>query len=72
VKVFYMTPGCFDKGGISRYSRYQLTALREIYGENNVRAISMLGPQGDSFDVFWHANGNGFFSKLRFIGKVLL
>jgi phosphatidylinositol alpha-1,6-mannosyltransferase len=62
MKILYLTPGCFDKGGISRYSRYQISALREIVGARNVHALSLLGPDEDSleehFEVEFHASGN--------------
>jgi phosphatidylinositol alpha-1,6-mannosyltransferase len=56
-----LTPGCFDKGGISRYSRYQITALRELLGDDAVRVYSVRRPdQGDfetPFSVWWTAGG---------------
>lgn len=59
-KILHLTPGCFDKGGISRYSRYQVSALREIVGTERVRALSLLGPGRDSFEtpfqVDWHGS----------------
>jgi phosphatidylinositol alpha-1,6-mannosyltransferase len=59
--VLYVTPGCFDKGGISRYNRYQITALRELLGEEAVRVYSVRGPaEGDfetPFGVDWSAGG---------------
>src|SRR6185312_904487 len=62
MKILYLTPGCFDKGGISRYTRYQISALREIVGPRNVHALSLLGPDEDSleepFEVDFHASGN--------------
>jgi phosphatidylinositol alpha-1,6-mannosyltransferase len=70
VRVLFVTPGCFDKGGISRYSRYQLRALRELLGPENVRSLSMMGPDGDSieepFSVTWHGGGVGMRDKVRF------
>jgi phosphatidylinositol alpha-1,6-mannosyltransferase len=74
-KILYLTPGCFDKGGISRYNRYQVTALRELVGEENVRVLSLLGPQkGDfeeDFKVYWNGWGAGKTSKAAFIAKTL-
>lgn len=59
MRLLYLTPGCFDKGGIARYSRYQITALREILGAENVRVLSLLAPaEGgleEPFQVTWHA-----------------
>ncbi|HRP33984.1 MAG TPA: glycosyltransferase family 4 protein [Agriterribacter sp.] len=75
MNILYLTPGCFDKGGISRYSRYQLTAFRELYGKENVRALSLLGPDKDSFeDIFevtWYAGSNSIWQQLRFIGQTI-
>lgn len=60
MRILYLTPGCFDKGGISRYSRYQIRALREICGTSNVRVYSLLGPDDKSmeeqFEVDWHGS----------------
>jgi phosphatidylinositol alpha-1,6-mannosyltransferase len=74
MRVLYLTPGCFDKGGISRYSRYQVAALREIMGPERVRVFSLLGPDGDSFeDAFestWHGGGNGARWKTAFAARV--
>lgn len=61
MKILHLTPGCFDKGGISRYSRYQISALREIVGVENVRALSLLGPDKEGFetpfDTSWRGAG---------------
>jgi phosphatidyl-myo-inositol dimannoside synthase len=70
MKVLYLTPGCFDKGGISRYSRYQISSLREILGNNKVKIYSLLGPDGESyeepFEVDWFAGGKSFCKKALF------
>lgn len=54
-----MTPGCFDKGGISRYSRYQIQALREIFTGGQVRVYSLLGPDDQSFEDKFEVNWSG-------------
>jgi phosphatidylinositol alpha-1,6-mannosyltransferase len=76
VRVLYITPGCFDKGGISRYNRFQIRALQEILGAENVEVYSLLPRQRDdleeSFDVAWapkrrlHA-----LNKVRLTAKVV-
>lgn len=70
MKILYLTPGCFDKGGISRYSRYQITALRELFGADNIKVLSLLGPTKQSFEddfqVAWHGSGNSFSDKVKF------
>ncbi|TXD81372.1 glycosyltransferase family 4 protein [Subsaximicrobium wynnwilliamsii] len=74
-KILYLSPGCFDKGGISRYNRYQIRAIREISGKNNVRVYSLLGPKAGDFEeqfkVTWHGWGATTPSKLAFTLKVL-
>jgi phosphatidylinositol alpha-1,6-mannosyltransferase len=74
-KILYLTPGCFDKGGISRYNRYQVQALREFCGEKYIKVLSLLGPaEGDfedPFKVTWHAWGASKRSKLVFTVKFL-
>jgi phosphatidyl-myo-inositol dimannoside synthase len=61
MRAFYLTPGCFDKGGISRYSRYQIRVLRELFGQENVFVFSVLGPGDEDFeepfDVTYYAGG---------------
>lgn len=49
-RLLYLTTGCYDKGGISRYNRYQIRALRELLGESSVRVFSLLGPAPDGFE----------------------
>jgi phosphatidylinositol alpha-1,6-mannosyltransferase len=75
LKILYITPGCFDKGGISRYNRYQITALRELVGATNVKVFSLLAPaEGDFEDPFhvdWHGWGATRTSKLVYILKIL-
>ncbi len=70
MKVIYLTTGCFDKGGISRYNRYQITALRELLKSENVRVCSLHGRMPDDFeepfDVDFTSNGTGLLSKIRF------
>ena len=75
MKILYLTPGIFDKGGISRYNRYQISALRDIAGAENVRAISLLGPHDSQvrlrnvFHVDWHSGqvDVNFRMKARFV-----
>lgn len=71
MRILHLTPGCFDKGGISRYTRYQITALREIVGARNIRVASVLGPDKDSieepFEVDFHASGVTRRDKAAFV-----
>jgi phosphatidylinositol alpha-1,6-mannosyltransferase len=56
-RILYLTPGCFDAGGISRYCRYQIQAAREL-SNVDIKILSMMGPDGDGFEaplaVDWH------------------
>jgi phosphatidylinositol alpha-1,6-mannosyltransferase len=75
LKILYLTPGCFDKGGISRYTRYQITALREIVGPSNVCAFSLLGPTPSGFErpfqVDWYGASVSRLAKAEFVARVL-
>ncbi len=80
MKVLYITPGCFDKGGISRYSRYQITAIRELFGQENTYVMSLLGPDNqkieENFDVEFYGLPNNsrwqqFKFTIHFFWKVL-
>lgn len=70
-RILYLTPGCFDKGGISRYGRYEITAYRELLGDVGVRVLSVLGPDEsafeESFSVSWHGRTNDVRSKVGFV-----
>jgi phosphatidylinositol alpha-1,6-mannosyltransferase len=49
--VLYLSPGMFDKGGISRYCRYQVQALRDLLGPDSITALSLLPPDDQGFEV---------------------
>jgi phosphatidylinositol alpha-1,6-mannosyltransferase len=49
-RVLHLSPGVFDKGGISRYCRHQIRALREILGDATVSVLSLAPPDGKSFE----------------------
>jgi phosphatidylinositol alpha-1,6-mannosyltransferase len=72
MRIIYLTPGCFDKGGISRYNRYQVKVFRDLYGSESIRVFSLLGPDDNSFEegfsVYWHGKANvGILSKIGLI-----
>jgi len=62
MKVIYLTPGVFDKGGISRYCRFQIRAMRECYGQEAIRVLSLYGSDGKGFEedipVSWSGGPN--------------
>lgn len=70
MKVLYLTAGIFDKGGISRYGRYQISAIRDCVGPENTRVVSLLGPEPDGFEtpfaVDYVAGGLSLRSKAAF------
>lgn len=70
MNILYLTTGCFDKGGVSRYCRYQAQALRELFGDANVSVMSLLGPDGSgfetSFETHWHGGRGRLWDKARF------
>lgn len=74
MKIFYLTPGCFDKGGISRYCRYQIRVLRELLGTENVFVFSVLGPSDedfeDAFDVTYFAGGTSTRQQLAYTTRL--
>lgn len=49
-RILYLAPGVFDKGGVSRYCRYQIRALREQLGDAAVSVLSLLPPDARSFE----------------------
>jgi len=51
VKILYLTPGIFDKGGISRYNRHQIGSLQNLCGPTSVVALSLLGPSNTKNDL---------------------
>jgi phosphatidyl-myo-inositol dimannoside synthase len=76
MKVLYLTPGCYDKGGISRYSRYQINALRKIGAIKNIITLSLLGHDLHSFEeefnITWSANGNSLINKIIFSLRTII
>lgn len=76
MRVVFLTPGCFDKGGISRYCRYQIEALREFIGPKQIEVLSLLGPDENDFEtpfhVDWHGGRAGELNKLKFSAASML
>lgn len=76
MKILYITPGCFDKGGISRYNRYQIQACRELFGTGQVKVFSLVGPSDNDFEepfaVEWHGNKADRRSKWAFVRRIIV
>lgn len=70
MKILYLAVGVHDKGGIARYSRYQIQALRELLGRQNVVVLSLLGTGQndfeDAFSVDYNGGGIGLRSEAVF------
>jgi len=74
-RVVYLAPGLFDFGGIARYGRYQLRAIRAV-AQGDVRAASLLGPTSDAafedaVEVDFVGGGAGRRAKLAFAGRAI-
>jgi len=69
VRILFLTIGVFDKGGISRYGRYQIRAFTEIVDRANLKVLSLRGPGRNDFEtlplVDYHAQDVDFFSYVR-------
>ncbi len=57
--ILYLSTGMFYKGGIARYSRYQVEALRRIVGKDNVRVLSLMGRASDDFEAGFEVDWSG-------------
>ena len=75
MKVLYLGTDLFMKGGIQRYSRYQIDALRRTYGADSVRVLGLSGPGADAFEepleTTWIAGGVGIRERLRYAVQAL-
>lgn len=74
-RVVYLAPGLFDFGGIARYGRYQLRAIRAV-SDGKVLAASLLGPTDDAvFEdavaVDFVAGGASRRQKLAFASRAI-
>jgi len=72
MKILYLSPGVFDKGGISRYTRFQIQALQEIVGKESITIMSLLGPKGSRNDLEseFHTDYHGN-SKRKLFSEIL-
>jgi phosphatidylinositol alpha-1,6-mannosyltransferase len=75
MRVLYLGTDLLSKGGIQRYSRYQVRALREAYGADAVD-VFCLHPQGDDdfedpLELDWIGGGPGTLSRLRFAARAV-
>jgi len=72
--IVVLATGVFDKGGISRYTRYHVRALRELE-DDQVFVLSLLGRGRDDFEetfaVDYAGNGTSLTSKAAFVRAAL-
>ena len=68
--MLYLSIGVFDKGGVARYSRYQIRALRELLGTREVTVLSVREPEPGGFEepfgVDYYAGGLDWQSRIKF------
>jgi len=73
LRILFLGIGVFDKGGISRYCRYQIRALRELAGAQNVNVMSLFAPGlndfEEPFDVNYMGQGIGFVSESSYLAR---
>jgi len=48
--ILYLATNVFSKGGIQRYSRAQIQALRDLFGEKMVTSLVVKSASGDAFE----------------------
>jgi len=73
LRILFLGIGVFDKGGISRYCRYQIRALRELAGVDNVNVMSLFPPGPNDFEepfqVDYHGRGIGMGSEGSYLAQ---
>jgi glycosyltransferase involved in cell wall biosynthesis len=72
-KILFLATDLFSKGGITRYVRYQLRALKEVIGSGSIKLFSFLPPRGDEFEGDFHVDyiqgSNTYLNKVLFLIK---
>lgn len=75
VGILYLGINLFRKGGIQRYSRAQIRALRELVREENVVVFSLSPPDQDQFEepfeTAYTGSGGSTLGRVRFILRAL-
>ena len=73
MRILYLAIGVFDKGGISRYCRYQIRALRELAGAQNVNVMSLFPPGPNDFEepfeVDYRGRGIGLRGETSYLAR---
>ena len=72
-RLLYLATDVFSKGGIQRYSRTQIRALRELLGMESVTVLSLRSPGKDSieepFSVDYAGQGLPMVSRMRYVAR---
>lgn len=75
MKILFISTDLYSRGGIQRYSRYQLRAFATKFPDAQVSSCSYAPPRSDRFDdgprVQLTGGRGGVISKLWFIARVL-
>ena len=76
MSLVYLASDVFFKGGIERYSRSQIRALRTLFQDSAVHVFSYQAPDENAFEVpfpvEFHGGGSGRFKKGLFSIQVLM
>lgn len=76
--VLYLAIDVFSKGGIQRYSRAQIGALRDLLGTERIRTLVLRPKPGgrlafeEQFDVESVEKARGLLPRLRYIGRAIM
>ncbi|RLG58349.1 MAG: hypothetical protein DRN95_04465 [Candidatus Hydrothermarchaeota archaeon] len=75
MRILLLATDVFSKGGIPRYTRYQIRALRELIGDKNVLVLSLCSKNESSFEdsinIEYEGSGTSFKSKILFTCKTI-
>lgn len=75
-KILFLATNIFAKGGIQRYTRAQIQALRELVGETSVKTLVLHPPLEDQFEepftVDYIGHGLSWRGRLDFIAHSIL
>jgi len=75
LKILYLATDFFLKGGIQRYSRAQVQALRELFGEENITTMSVHASGENAYEKHFYADyigdGTSTISRIRYVLSAL-
>lgn len=75
IRILYLATDFFLKGGIQRYSRAQVQALRKAVGAQNVTVLSVHAPEERAFEepfvTDYNGGGTSFLQRLKYVQACL-